>query len=284
MADNSFGATFVRAASADQRAAFSLRFGQLQNTLIRRVNARIGELNASDPNRHKRLEIESKLKDLTDRTPGLQEFLKINQSNSLKLNGLLERVTELRATFLSEDLDNTTVTAAEAENFEETRDAAVEEIRNLWVVSNPEIAHTKQIENLFKVADELEAMSLDVGSVDPEGTENPNNNRQVLDYLDTLENKISTASTVALNNMALSNRLLVKIQQKAADLQADLSIMQAEDLERRNAEIDDLRAEFANALQILSLGFESQQNAADQLADSLDGADPPKGSILNLFA
>lgn len=267
------------------RPDFELRFSQLQNTVIRRVNKEIEKINAGSPKNTRALERLQKEHDkLVKELPALRTFLFGNEANRNRLTDLSPIVTEATDAFSADDND-TNLTAAEADTINALKGDIVNRLEGLYVIKHPGVTDAKVIERLHGLVADLEGLTAVAGTVDAAGSGSPSNgNRALLDALAVAQNRVDVGVEITDNTAGLTNGLILKFQKKILELEKKFTVMSEAEAKRQAAEIDDLKAQNANLLRAISITFEASSSLGDFLSQNLGTKRPPPGSVLNLFA
>ena len=283
MADQSvFGTAFSAISQAASRAAFEQRFNAIQNGFINRMNKEIDEI--SDDGTVERLAA------LQERRDDLFEYLKKAEDYRFGLETNKGRLWEisLDATDASSaaqaDGDTSSFSQAEADQLNETKANLVEKMRNLRFLYFPgDISDSTFVNLIRQDADSLESLTAVAGTVDAEGTESTtNDNRALIDLLDTLSTRASNLSDSTDTLIGGVNQLVIDGQTELFDLEADMTEISAVEIARKTEEIEALKARYGNLLRAISISFEVSSTIGDAL---VTGTTPPpdRTSILNLF-
>ena len=280
---SSLGATLSQVLSAGARPAAEHSFAMMQDTYIRRLNVEIGKVNDVRGDVAREHEIRRENVRLSSQIETVQKYVFDNQSNLGKLTELADQVADLASVFGS-DGDPLDVTTQEAADFVTQRDAVVAKIGTLYNLSHPDVADFGRIKDLLDQVETISAYTPDVGPVDPEDTVNPNNNRQITDFLGELTNKVSVAMSVSEETIYMGNQMFSTYQENIYSNDADLLQMTEIDQADRTQKIEDLKIKYANMLKAISLSQEVALANAEGFAKSLNGNNyPESGSVLNLF-
>ena len=280
---NPLATTLSKVLSAGARPAAEHSFSLMQNTYIRRLNTEIQKVNDVRGDVARDHEIRRENVKLSSQMTSVQKYVFDNQSNLGKLTELADQVADLSSVFGS-DGDALDVTAQEASDFVTQRDAVVAKIDTLYNLSHPDVANFGRIKDLLDQVETLSAYTPDVGPVDPEDTVNPNNNRQIADFMSELANKVSVAMTVSEETIYMGNQMASTYQESIYSNDADLLQMSQIDQADRTQQIEDLKIKYANMLKAVSLSQEVALSNAEGFAKSLNGNNlPESGSVLNLF-
>ena len=270
--------------SAGARPSAEYAFSQLQNSYIRRRNTEIIQVNESSGDLARELELKRSNKQLGAQIVQVQQYTFDNQSNLGKLGELGTLVSDLAGIFAS-DGNATDVTAQEATDFVTKRDEVVEKMNSLRVLSYPDVANDGRVRDLLDQIATLQTYTPDVGAIDPSGTENPNNNRVIEDFVADLTNKVAVALTVSQDTVHLGNHMHEVALQKYTENEAELVQMTEIDQADRIQEIEDLKVEYANLLKAASLASETALYYTENIAKNLNGfGRPAPGSVLNMFS
>ncbi|MCK5444279.1 MAG: hypothetical protein KAI73_01570, partial [Rhodospirillaceae bacterium] len=260
-------------------------FNQIQNTVITRLNKEIEDVTETATSVRHVQALEKKLKGLASDIDSLQVYLTGNNSNGIKLNTLYDDITDLKNAF-SSDGDSTDATDAEVTNFGTMRDNMVKDMKNMFLISHPDINDGNIIFRLKRDIPTLEELQPVTGVVDVAGTSEAdatNDNRAILDYLSDLQTEVSTAIDTTRNTETLSINMKINYVAKATHLQANLTEITVVEAQEKITEIDNLKLKYANLLKAISISFEVSQSMTDSLNQRLQPTVPDKGSVLNLF-
>ena len=277
------GAALISIGQATARPNFELSFLQLQNSVIRRVNDRIGEVNEATNNTRAVDELQKDRNELVEDIPKLRTFLFGNEANNGRLQELSPVVTSAIAKFSEVD-DDTNLTAAEASDINTLKDQIVERLEGLFVIKHPGIEDSDIIEKLKDLVAELNGFTAVAGTVDASGSGSPSNdNRALLDKLAEAQIRVDVGVEVTRNTASVTNGLILNFQKKSLEIESEILGISEGDAQRRSQEVADLRADAANLLQAISISFEASTSLTDFIARSLSPQQVPPGSVLNLF-
>ena len=264
-------ATLANLAAVAAGPSFELRFSQLQNTIIRRVNNEIARVNASGASdRHRVEQLQRDGLKLTDALPLIEAYRQGNTNNLGQLQALLEETEALAASLGEDDVDQSEVDAFNAQ-----RDLIVERLNNLFIFIHPDIADGKAVQFLKQEIDTLNALSPVVGT--------QADNQAVIDAVAEFENKVNTALAVTANTIDVALRLELGIQRKQAEILTEFEELTTVEQARKAQEIENIKVDFANLLTAISLTFEVNKELPAMLNKFLVPFTPQPGSILNLF-
>ncbi len=265
------GATLANLAASAAGPNFELQFNQLQNTIIRRVNAEIARVNNTGAS--KRFEAEQLRKQglkLADSLPLITAYREGNDRNLGQIQDLIDETDALAASLGTDDVDQSEVDA-----FTAKRDEIVDRLNNLFVYIHPDVVDGKAIQNLKDQVDTLSALTPVVGT--------QADNQAVIDAVTTFQDQLDTALTVTQNTVDVALNLEVRIQRKQADILADFDNLTSAEQARKAKEIDNIKIDFSNLLTAISLTFETNRNLPAELNKFLVPFVPEPGSVLNLF-
>lgn len=269
------GATLAGIAADASKPDFELRFNQLQNTIIRRVNDEIKRINETGGvNRQRVEELSREGLKLADALPVFTAFRQGNSNNLGQIQQLIEDAAVLAAALGPDD----DVIQAEVDAFNAQRDAIVADLNNLFIFIHPDIVDGQVIQNLKKEIDTLNALDPVVGSKSGE----PNNVTATTTVTD-FQNTLNVALSVTQNTIFLTLDLEQNIQKKQAEILAEFTELTTVEAARQAQEIENIKADFANLLTAISLSFEANASFASELNKFLTPFKPAPGSVLNLF-
>ena len=267
-----------------ETAAFNLRFSQLQNTVIRRLNEKTQGIADSDNVTRRRETLIKESKTLRDTLDGIGEYIFINDTNAEQLSTAFLTAATLLDVISREDAD-TNVTNTEVFDFESVRNKLAGEIDKLQFIVHPDLERPDLIQEIIALGQELTSKNLVQGVVDVEGTVNTtNNNRPIQDFVTQLQNKINSGIFVTSNAVEIAKNVRFSLFADVAENQTDrLSLAQSE-IKRKEIEIEKEKERAGTLLQAISLSFEIRKIQTDTLNESLLGdRRVPLGSILNIF-
>ena len=141
---------------------------------------------------------------------------------------------------------------------------------------HPDIVDGKEVQNL---KDDLETIQ---GYTAVTGTKSVDNAALVTN-LNTLLTRSNVALTTTENTVTTALDFEQNVHTKLAGIEADITELSTLEIARKEAEIDDLRADAANLLSAISLSFDANNQFAQDITDRLKPSAPPAGSILNIF-
>ena len=282
--NNFFGEALTRIAASSTRLAFEVRFNQIQNTVIRRLNDKIDKLDTQDENKYVKIDLRREFNAGINALPVIQRYLLDNQSNEDRLSDMSDAVAALRDTF-ADDGDADNVTQDEVDSFISRRDAIVDSINELWVLTHPDFTDPFALQDLKNDVDTIAAWTPVVGVVDPEGTEPAtNDNRSIYEAANILLTKVNATHSATATTVAMTFTLEQSLQGKLADIDAQLLEVDVLAQQKKIAEINDLKAENANLLQAISISFEASQGLTTYLANGLAGKVQNEDTVMQLFA
>lgn len=266
------------------RSTFETSFQAIQKTVINRINADIQKVIDSDdtPRRLADLERESAL---LSRNQGLIDNFKFQvRSNRMNLETMIPSNTAAIDAFSADD-DDTNLTTNEVATITALRDELIAKTQRLISTIHPDIIEPYALMNVKNELDNLKAVDVTAGVVDAAGSGSPsNNNRASLDFLNDFAVKLETAYNVSLNTEDLATEISISTQAKSAINVSELTEISTVELQKREAEIADIKADYGNLLRSISLSFEAQAQNIDQLTSALGAPVIEPGSIMNLFS
>lgn len=110
---------------------FELRFSQLQNTMIRRLNDEIHAVNEAGGSKSEMLGLQSKGKRFAENLPIIEKFLFDTQTNQGRLSTVFDKLSTLAGLFTGDD----NISAADVTTFNTVRQETVDEINKMWQLS-----------------------------------------------------------------------------------------------------------------------------------------------------
>ena len=270
---DSISARLASISQAGARSGFEFQFNNLQNSLIRRFNEQVDDINNEANSSQREIDrLQTESARLVDTLPIIEQYRIGNQNNFGQLEQVQTDLNSLRD-ILSED---NTLTADEVTAFTTLRDQIADRVNNIYTFVNPDIVDLQAIVTLKEELDTFRALTPVAGSVDVD-------NAGLLDAVDDFTNKTITAANVTSNNIETALDLELKLQTDFSNVDAELLELTFEEQQRRNAEIENLRVDLGNTLRAISLSFEFSGGLSNQINSSLQEQTPPAGSVLNFF-
>ena len=252
---------------------FELRFSQLQNTIIRRVNAEIKRVNDSGSvNKHKINKLQKDGLKLADSVPVLAAYRSGNENNLGQLQQLIAD-TETLSSSLGDDDD---VDQSEVDAFNAQLAIVLDRLDKIYIYIHPDINDARAIQFLKQQVDTLSALAPVVGT--------KADNQAVTDAVTAFQNKTQSALDTTQNTVQLTLNLEENIQSRQADILARFEDLTTADKARKTAEITNIKTDYANLLTAISITFETNKNFTAELNKFLTPFTPEPGSILNLFS
>ncbi len=263
---------------------FNLRFAQLQNTVIKRLNEKIQDIADSDKINRRQDALKADSKKFQDSLDNVDEYIFLNEANAGNLLTALTTATTLLGAISSDD-DDTNVTPDEIFQFESVRNKLADELDKLQFIVIPELARPDLIFEIIALGQELRSKNLVEGTVDVENTVNTtNNNRPIQDFVQFLHDKIDTGITVTNGAVVSAKRIRLRLFGDVAENQADRIALVKSDTKRKEVEIEKEKERAATLLSAISLSFEIRLIQTQTLnASLLEGRKVEPGSILNIF-
>jgi len=277
------GTALAKIHQAGTRPNFELNFNRIQNSMLRRLNDQIDEI-ANDPAPIRaQKELARKMGSVQEQLPLITAYTTGNEHNGAKLETLTSELSSLRALF-SRDDDDTNLTAAEATDVNTARDEIVTRLKDLYIVSHPDVSDGNVIGRLRDGLSSFESLTATDGIIDAEGTDpTTNDNRAILDTVDQLISDVAVASEVTANTVSVSLNFKLTLLSKFAEYESKSTEITVVEAEKRNQEIENLKITNANLLKAISLSFEASNFLSEQVGAALQPPINQPGSILNIF-
>jgi len=275
-----FATQFAKISQANTKVAFETRFQSIQNGLLKRLNKQIDGIINDDTTR--RLEAFQKERDkLTKLVEQVRDYQIGLQTNAFRFVEIQE--TSEAAAVAADADGNATLSAAEVSALNTSKESISENVRHLQKLYYPGFFDGNLVLRIGQDADTLDGLTAVTGTVDPAGTTTPtNDNRTLIDALNTLANQATTFAGSTNTLVEATNKFIIDAQKKLISLDANVTEITAVEVARKNQEIEELKAQHANILKAISISFEVSSGLADSLANGTK-FQPEKGSILNLF-
>ena len=272
MASVNFGQTFSQISSNSLRPTFELQFSQMQSTLIRRLNDEIGRLNDDPIGDIKLRRLKAEGQKLIDALPVVDDFLLQTRNSAGAIQGISNDLSILN------DLlgDDDSVKPNEVAAFKLQRDAIAKRINNIFIFSNVDIPNFDAVKGLKDQLIKFEKLSPVVGT--------KADNSNVTENVTDLTTRSFNAEALVAITVEQALDVSLKIQRDFVGIDAEILEVESVAFAKKQVQVDNLRNQTANLLQIFSLAFEGQASFIESLANSLKPQTPDPGSILNLFA
>jgi len=282
--NGSLGSILSKVSGNSMRLGFEYQFAATQRTVGNRINSEIESIIRNDTTPQRLAALESDYKKLETNKGLIDKFNFDLRSNTTRLTSMATNVADAISAFSSIDAD-TNLTADEITTFTAKRDELVEQVSALLLTTHPDVATPHVIRDIKNMYETLKAMDPVAGVVDAEGTAVPTNgNREILDNLTSLSTLIDTAFNVSDTTLTNAAQMSLNISASLTDKLTDMTVISEVELARREAEIDDIKADYANVLRTISISYESRLTNLEKMTSSLDGWDIQPGSVMNLFA
>jgi len=266
------------------RLGFEFQFAATQRTVGKRINSEIDTIIRNDTTPKRLATLERDYAKLETNKGLIDKFKFDMQSNVLRLQDIKTKVASAISAFSSVDAD-TNLTTAEVTAINEQRDSLVKDISGLMLTVHPDIANPFVVRDVKNMYETIKAMNPVVGAVDPAGTAVPTNgNRAILDDLTSLSSLADTAFNVSETALENASQMSLNISAGLVDKLTDMTSISEVELARRQAEIDDIKASYANTLRTISISYESRLTNMEKMSSALNGWDVQPGSVMNLFA
>ena len=264
---------------ASTKAAFENRFHTIQQGLIKNLNKEILKVNDASLNR-KVEALQKERNKIIETIPNLETYQFNLQTNVARFLDIQEKAVGA----LGYDQDsNDALSAEEAALLNETKELISYKIKTLVNATYPGIVDGDLVANMRKDALALDDLTAVEGVIDEEGASSLTNaNRTLFDLVEEVADRAFTFSSSTQVLVFSTNEMLINMQKSVYSKQADLSELTAVELARKTKEIDALKLQYSNMLQVLSMSFEVGSGLGDLLAEG-SLVQPEGGSILNLF-
>ena len=281
---SSLSKNLAAALRASDTPSFNLRFSQLQNTVIKRLNEKIQDISESDKIGRRQSDLIDDSKKFQDSLDKVDEYIFLNEANATNLVTALTTANTLLGAISSDD-DDTNVTLDEIFQFESVRNQLADELDKLQFVVLPELGRPDLITEIIALGQELRSKNLVEGTVDVEGTVNTTNkNRPFQDFVQFLHDKIDTGITVSNDTVIAARRIRLGLFADVSANQAERIKLVKSDTKRKEVEIEKEKERAATLLTAISLSFEIRLIQTQTINDSLlGGRKVEPGSILNIF-
>lgn len=265
---------------ASGASEFELRFNQLQNTVIGRLNKEIQKVNEAGGSKAELLSMQREGKALAANLPVVEKFILDSQTNSNRLATVYDKLASMVSLFS----DDNAISAADVTSFNTLRQETVDELNKMWQLSYVGFTDGDIIRRLKNEITAFQALTPVEGVVDPAGTTPATNaNRDVLTALETLQDKTSTAQTVTANSIYTMVDVRENIMSKMSTIEADVTELNSSVQLQKLAEVEALKKKYGAILESISISYDASSGLAGSLNQQLARPIPEKGSVLNLF-
>jgi len=279
---NTFAGQFAQISQAANKAEFEVRFGQIQNGLLRQQNAEIEAVRENGIEREIAA-LQSKRDDLVDREDELRGL-----QNDLETNASRFQVIQLKASeaLSAADADNDgNLTADEATALNAAAKEIFDEIFKLKLAHTfPNFTDGNLGNFMRQEAQTLDGLTAVDGTIDTAGTDPAtNDNRALLDTLSTISSRSSIYAETSITLFQGLTQLIIDVSTKSLELDFELSVLTSAGIEEQLGQIEDIENRYGNLIRSISLAFEVQSGIADALVTGTQ-FEPERGSILNIFS
>lgn len=266
-----------------QQPNFELRFNQIQNTVIKRINKEIDRIDQKHDNLRVVERLQKKFNSLVRSIEVAEQYRFMVQSNHDKFVELTVVAGNAIAKFSEEDND-TILTSGELAGVKALKTDIINRINSLRVFKHPDIVDGRPVENVRDLVDDLQGQEPVAGIVDlADSLFKTNDNRELLDSLGTLKTNSEVGTEVTQNTIWLTTDMILNFQAKAFEIEADITDITVVDAQKRLSEIEAVKAKHGDMLRAISISFSTAQAFTQYIADGIAQPRVPKGSILNLF-
>lgn len=271
--------------SQANEVAFNIRFNQLQNTVIERINKESAEIANIEGNQRELDSLNKTIADLTRRRETVVAFAFANESNQDRFAEIVSAATATLTSFSLGDADVNNLSVAEKTAFEANRLVISSISDRLVELSHPDFVDGNNVTRLRTDIESLIALTPVEGPIDATGTSpTTNDNLPIAENLSRIVSTAGAAEDTSRTLQVLAVNTVRDIDAKlsrVANERTEVSVLRAGQIE---FELQTLRSKYANFLRSVELAFETSQQAANGLAESLDAnREPPLGSILSIF-
>ncbi len=266
-----------------QQPNFELRFNQIQNTVIKRINKEIDKIDQKHNNFRVVERLQKKFNSLVRSIEVAEQYRFMVQSNHDKFVELTVVVGNAIAKYSEED-NNTMLTSGELADVKALKTDIINRINSLRVIKHPDIVDGRPVENVRDLVDDLQGQEPVAGIVDlADSLFKTNDNRELLDSLGTLRTYSEVGTEVTQNTIWLTTDMILNFQAKAFEIEADITDITVVDARKRSDEIDAVKAKYGDMLRAISISFSTAQAFTQYIAAGIAQPRVPKGSVLNLF-
>lgn len=263
------GQSLAGLAKASARPNFELRFSQLQNTIINRVNKKIEEINADNTGAVDATKVLEKARmqrasdilnayqgELTNQYNGVADIynnlLNLDPSgDTAQFDALLAKINETAG--LLPNVDGTGAGVYTLDGVDQLRDVGV-----LQVTRNGEQVRVTSYADFVDAAEAEAAVSDALGRA---------------------------AASVNIINTTIDsvNGLRESVDKRLTAVTLDIEATKTEVSASKAAKIKELEQQYAQMLNALSLSFEGSQSVTERLQALFNETEYQKGSVMNLF-
>ncbi len=271
--------------SQASEVAFNIRFNQMQNTVIERINKESAKIANIDGNQRELDSLNKTIADLGRRRETVVAFAFANESNDDRFADIVTAATATLTSFTLGDADVNNLSAAEKTAFEANRLVISSVADRLVELSHPDFVDGNNVTRLISDIEALLALTPVEGPIDSTGTSPAtNDNLAISELLSSIVSTAGAARDTSGTLQGLAVKTIRSIDAKLGDVanqRTEVSVFRAGQIE---FELQTLRSKYANFLRSVELAFETSKQATNALANSLDTSrTPPLGSILSIL-
>lgn len=279
----SLAKSLVTIGQISQQPIFELRFNQIQNSVIRRINKEIDVINQKHDNLRTVERLQKKFNSLVGSINLAEQYRFMVDSNKGRFEELTVVVGKAIDAFSADDND-ANLTSGELTDVAAYHEEIVARIKSLRIFKHPDIVDGRAVENVTDLIDDLEGLDSVAGIVDlADSLFTTNDNRKLLDLLETIKTYSEVGKEVTQNTIWLTTDMILSFQAKAFEIEAEITGITVVDARKRIQEIDAVKAKHGDMLRALSISFSTAQAFTQYIANGIFRQEVPKGSILNLF-
>jgi hypothetical protein len=272
--------------SQASEVAFNIRFNQMQNTVIERINKESAKIANIDGNQRELDSLNKTIADLSRRRETVVAFAFANESNDDRFADVVTASTATLTSFSLGDADVNNLSAAEKTAFEANRLVIYSVAERLVELSHPDFVDGNNVTSLRSDIDSLLALTPVEGPIDSTGASpTTNDNLAISELLSRIASTAGAARDTSRTLQVLAVKTIRSIDAKLGDVanqRTEVSVFRAGQIE---FELQTLRSKYANFLRSVELAFDTSKQANNALANALDtDRDPPVGSILSILS
>lgn len=263
--------------------AFNIRFNNLQNTTIDRMNGEIEKVTDVKGNQRELNSLRKTYNKFVADRDSISKFGSVNQANRDRLIELKALVTGTFTAFAGDDAD---VTASELTTYNDNlaKIAAISD--QLIELSHAKFVDGNNITRIRTMVSDLQNLTAAEGVIDIDGTDPAtNDNLAITDMMRDIVSVSTSAASTSQILEYLANDHIYSIDSKLKRTSQDMNevnIFRAAEIEY---EIQMIRSKYATFLHSIEISYDLTNQGTNALVDALKGYQKPDpGSILSIFA
>ncbi len=279
--------TLMDAQDRAREKAFDIQFNNLQNQAIKKINEEVERISDPEGTQKKLDGLKASMADLEERKAKIQEYMQANSINRENLITMTETTSKAMTEMKLGDLDFDALSKDEAEEINRLVAKLKDQGGTILQLRMPNMWDGDAVMRTKAALETVQEYTAVAGPLDDEGTpddEMSNDNRRLLDSLDTLMTAAGTAADVATNVTYAGTQMLMDINERLADVQQEAKEMTVVEAGEKEEEIQRVKVKWATWLRAIELSFDASNAHFKQVQQQLtNGPQTDPGSIVSIL-